>query len=344
LIDSICPECGNKYVITPYGKKMGYECPLCESKVSIQERFKGYIKNIDSSYVVRDEMLSLNRPVSLYHKTCGKLFKIKPRRFLFEGARCICENIITEDTARNAIESHKGFQLIKFTSANELIVVHSDQCGHEFECRYHRFIKNLGCRICRPKHMTPEIFEERIENLVGNEYEIIKGFSNQKTKIILRHKKCGIQQSYKPSAFLDGQRCHHCTKIESSWNEWYSLLKDYYREYGNIDIPKRESYKSKNLGQWMQKQREAYRNGDLSEYQISKLEELSFDYDPLETEWLRRYEQYKRYIVQNNGDTYISRRKDFEGEHLGTWVEIQRKRYKDGKLSNERAKMLMQIF
>ena len=77
----------------------------------------------------------------------------------------------------------------------------------------------------------------------------------------------------------------------------------------------------------------------MTKEKIQKLKEIGFDFDPLETEWERRYEQYKRYIKET-GTAEIARRKDYEGEHLGAWVETQRKWLKAGKMSAERIKKM----
>ena len=68
----------------------------------------------------------------------------------------------------------------------------------------------------------------------------------------------------------------------------------------------------------VQRQRNDYKNGSLRQYRFDRLTEIGFVFDPHDTEWNRRLDQYKRYIKQT-GTTYISKRTDFEGEHLGAW-------------------------
>lgn len=275
-------------------------------------------------------------------KKCEQYFDIKPRRFLYEGTRCKCESLINVWKAREQIESYKGFYLREFSGANNPVMIYSEACGHLFKCNYFKFLNFPGCRVCKPKHMTAAIFEERINRLVGGEYRIIKGFTDQRTKIILEHQICGSQQAFKPSAFLDGQRCQLCTKLEASWNKQYEVLCDYQKKFGHVDVPKRDEYGGISLGFWCQRMRNYYRNGKLSQYQIKKLDAIGFDWNPLETEWMRRYEQYKRYIGAT-GSTEIARRDDFEGEHLGAWVSTQRKRCLKGETSEERMVLLEQI-
>lgn len=273
-------------------------------------------------------------------------------------------------------------------------------------------ILNTSNKRTRPQKMTAELYNQRVKALVDDEYVVLKGFINQKEKVTIRHNKCGYSQEYKPSAFLDGQRCKRCRQmvrrdnlekmlfdysdgrysitdygknlctildkstsvsiqlpplkilqeitrptksailpieneknsvsVISAWEYGFDLLCEYKKVYGNTEIPKRDTYKEYPLGEWANTQRKEYKQGILKLYREEKLRSIGFDFDPKETEWLRRYNQYIRY-VENTGSSDIARREDFEGEHLGTWVETQRKREKEGKLSPKRKKMLKNI-
>lgn len=123
----------------------------------------------------------------------------------------------------------------------------------------------------------------------------------------------------------------------------YALLCEYKEEYGTANIPKRDHYKGVFLGNWLQSQRDKYKAGKLTRSQEDALVSLGITLDPLAAEWERRYEQYKRYIQQNNGSSDITKRTIFEGEKLGVWVVLQRRNYNIGKLSEERYKKLCDI-
>ena len=97
------------------------------------------------------------------------------------------------------------------------------------------------------------------------------------------------------------------------------------------------------LGNWLQSQRDKYKAGKLTRSQEDALVSSGITLDPLAAEWERRYEQYKRYIQQNNGSSDITKRTIFEGEKLGVWVVLQRRNYNIGKLSEERYKKLCDI-
>jgi len=62
----------------------------------------------------------------------------------------------------------------------------------------------------------------------------------------------------------------------SLWDNMYNLLIDYKKEFGDFKIPKKLVYKSKNLGEWTQDQKKAYKKNKLSEDRILKLNEIGF--------------------------------------------------------------------
>ena len=348
VLEKSCEECGNVYCTTPMAVNLGFGCPECEAKTEARERYAILVKNAGKGqYEVMEPFESLNSRMMFHHKECGCNNKMKSRSFIFEGARCRCEYAITFQKAKAEVEKHKGYQLIEFTGSNNPVKIRCEKCGHEFECSYFKFLTFPGCRVCKPKHMTAELYEERVYNLVGDEYSIIEGFKTQTTKVVIKHNRCGQVYAYKPSAFLDGQHCRCSTRMarksEISWEKGYELLCQYKKQYGNTNIPKRDCFQGCSLGIWCQKQRDNYKVGKLTPAHKEQLDSIGFEFTPYDNEWNRRYEQYKRYIEWNGGNTAISRRTDFEGEHLGAWVETQRKRYKINKLPEERINSLLEL-
>lgn len=342
IIDRICPVCGKNYCTTKYAEKVGYRCPHCEQKISLQERFKQYVKNLDKMYMPQEDMLSMDKPVKMLHKKCGEIVSIKPRAFLFEGVRCMCEHVLIEKDVRDKINIFDYFDLQSYNSNDDSITIYCEVCHHFFTSNYHKFLKSPKCKVCNTRKMTAKIFEERVYNKVGDEYTIIKGFIDQNTKVAIRHELCGNIQEYKPSHFLDGQRCKYCGKETKVWENSLKLLMEYKKETGNTDVPKRREYKGESLGRWAQSQRTRFKDGKLTERQIQRLTDIGFEFDPLEAEWLRKYALYEEY-VKETGKTDISKRTDFKGEHLGAWINTQLKNYREGRLSDKRIELLKRI-
>lgn len=333
-----CSDCGKKYVSTPYAVRNKLGCPNCNVRLSEQDIVVNIFNN--SGYELRGKLVSADKKVLLYHDKCGKETSISPRAFIFEEVRCLCESTISFKDAQKAVKSAGDFELIKFTNSDSFCEILSKECGHTFKARYRKFIKYPHCRICYPKDMTTEYLAERIRNTTNGEYELAGEFVDQKTKIKILHKPCGNITEYSPRYFHDGASCPICNNsFDNKWNEMFSLLCNYKEKYGHTNIPKRDSYKNKPLGLWCQKQRD---NTNISNERRNKLSEIGFLFDPKEEEWNRRFEQYKRYVSEK-GTSYISRRTDYEGEHLGAWVETQRKWYTTGKMSQERIDKLLSV-
>ncbi len=92
-----------------------------------------------------------------------------------------------------------------------------------------------------------------------------------------------------------------------------------------------------------QKQRMMYKKGELSAEHFEKLQSVGFIFDLAEDDWDWHFEQYKRYINENNGNSYILQRMDYEGDSLGAWMNRQRMLYKKGELSAERFEKLQSV-
>jgi DNA-directed RNA polymerase subunit RPC12/RpoP len=55
-----------------------------------------------------------------------------------------------------------------------------------------------------------ESFKNKVQNQVGNEYEVLGEYINSRTKIKMKHNKCGHEWEVFPSVFNNGKRCPKC--------------------------------------------------------------------------------------------------------------------------------------
>ena len=333
-----CPDCGRKYVSTPYAFRNRFGCTHCNAKLSEQEILKKIFAH--SEYELKSDFESSDQPVLLYHTACEQNISIKPRSFLYDGVRCLCQSTITFKEAKERVEKAGEFDLLEYTSTETPCKIQAKSCGHIFETRYRKFIKSPMCRVCFPKNMTTEYLAERIKNTTNGEYELIGEFVNQSTKIKILHHRCGQITEYSPRYYHMGAVCPVCSNSYAArWEEMYRLLCEYKDEHGNVNIPKRDVYKGQNLGLWCQNQRT---NSKLSSEKKQKLLDLDFSFDPLEDEWNRRFEQYQRYTAEN-GSPAISIHTDYENEHLGSWIRTQIKWFKTGRMSQTRIDKLLSV-
>lgn len=60
------------------------------------------------------------------------------------------------------------------------------------------------------KRQTTETFKARVSELTDGAYSVVGEYVNNKTKILITHKVCGVTYLVRPKSFLDGNRCPAC--------------------------------------------------------------------------------------------------------------------------------------
>jgi len=131
---------------------------------------------------------------------------------------------------------------------------------------------------------------------------------------------------------------------DNIWEEMYLILKDYVKEYGNCLVKANYIYKNKKLGSWVNNQRAFYKNNKLSEEKIDKLNKIGFDWgNSRKNKWEKMFNYLIKYKKEFNNLDVPYRYLTQDNKKLGTWVGIQRINYKEGKLIDERIKLLEKI-
>lgn len=123
--------------------------------------------------------------------------------------------------------------------------------------------------------------------------------------------------------------------LESRWDGMFHLLQTYLRENKYIYPSSTEVYEGERLGQWVQVQRSA--NKKLPQerrYRISQLR--NWTWDKREAAWQAHYADLCNFVSKN-------KRMPLDKEELGHWISRQRRRFKQGKLSLERIKLLEKL-
>ena len=147
---------------------------------------------------------------------------------------------------------------------------------------------------------------------------------------------------------------------DEMWTRMYKLAENYFRKHGNLEIPQRfktmngiiKDENGYNLGTWINRQRQEYKKGKLSEDRIELLEKIGMRFENVLNIifWTKMYLLAETYF-KNYGNLEISKKfktlngidYDENGYKLGKWLTNQRQAYKKGKLSPERKELLDQI-
>lgn len=119
-------------------------------------------------------------------------------------------------------------------------------------------------------------------------------------------------------------------KKNSKWFRNYEILKEYYREYGNIDVPRLYKVNNINLGTWLNIQRQAYKGNEthkITKYQIELLNDLGMKWNLREENWDENYYLLEDYY-REHGNIDVPRLYEVNGIKLGFWLKNQRQAYK----------------
>ena len=103
-----------------------------------------------------------------------------------------------------ALETYRGSHIkIKFKHL---------KCGNEFYIQPTKLLKgNSSCPMCcKNKRLTTEEMKEKIKDATRGEYELIGEFVNTRTKVKIRHNKCGFIWETRSSDILRGHGCFRC--------------------------------------------------------------------------------------------------------------------------------------
>ena len=176
-----------------------------------------------------------------------------------------------------------------------------------------------------------------------NQYRLIVWDNKEEKEIHLsgRHIAQELLRPTPSSIFeIDAQNKNR--QQATTWDFWYQLCTKYKEEFGHSSPEVREKYQGYILGWWCLQQRMAYRNGELSEEQIRKLEELSFVFDINFQRWNQRFSEYKEF-VRETGILFPNRTTIYNEKQVGTWVFTQRGLKKKERLNPVYEKLLLEF-
>jgi hypothetical protein len=136
------------------------------------------------------------------------------------------------------------------------------------------------------------------------------------------------------------------------WGEGYAHLLAFRQIEGHVNVPLRfRTSDGYGLGSWVGRQREMRRaqaqehaskrtrKGGLTHRQIERLEEIGFDWEPVNSAWNVGYLRLREF-VSREGHALVPGRHLEQGFALGKWVSHKRVAAKAGALTQERRAQL----
>ena len=173
--------------------------------------------------------------VIFIHAKCGTPLITTPKQFRQRGLRCKnCKEKfinINKRSSRKAGKTTKQFEqelvehlgtdyklLSSYINQRFKVKVKHLVCGTEFSAYPNNLLKErYGCPHCsavlaRKKQMIGMLmFEERLKDTVGTEYTLLTPYKDMKTRVKMRHNKCGHEFTILPNKFINNNnRCPYC--------------------------------------------------------------------------------------------------------------------------------------
>jgi Zn ribbon nucleic-acid-binding protein len=231
-----CTKCGVERQLGDFSSGSGAlgrraECSLCRNRSGRKQTnwcTNTYISHVESvtslEYRVVGEYIGAKQKVVHRHESCGHEWGIRPNDFL-RGRRC-------PKCAGNLKKSQVSFlkevcmavgeeYIVQGTYAGAHLKIEFNHltCGDSFKMSPNSFLlQGHRCPKCsyldmgKRKTKLTRDFKEEVIKLVGGDYSVISAYVSSKSKLEMRHNKCGLSYLVTPSNFIKGTRCPFCAE------------------------------------------------------------------------------------------------------------------------------------
>jgi len=116
-----------------------------------------------------------------------------------------------------------------------------------------------------------------------------------------------------------------------NWIGMYELLMQYEVREGNCNVPQSHKEDGKNLGFWLQNQRQNKRKGILNACYVERLSNLGVVWEPRDKQWEDMYTLLVQY-KEREGHCDVPHSYEEERKNLGFWLSTQRQNKRKGAL------------
>lgn len=137
-----------------------------------------------------------------------------------------------------------------------------------------------------------------------------------------------------------------------SWEVRYALVKAYYEEHGNLNVPPKYKANGIWLSKWVNEQRQIYIGNRgkkrLTDFQVKRLNEIGMVWENLNRlknidAWEARYREAKKYYDARGNLAVPMDYVGTDGKKLALWIISQRRYYAKGKLNKDQVERLSTI-
>jgi superfamily II DNA or RNA helicase len=138
---------------------------------------------------------------------------------------------------------------------------------------------------------------------------------------------------------------HAVDTLTRRWEQYAAAAAAYAEEHGHVNIPR--GYRTPSgldVENWMAFQRSLHRRGQLLPDRAARLEELpGWAWHVRDTRWAQLFSQLEEFAVEYGHSSPDHTYRTPAGDNVGIWVDNQRARHKQGKLTEHRVDLLANL-
>jgi len=217
-------KCGYEYKTQAQSLISGHGCPKCGYNMMNTNDFKKKVKElVGNEYKVLGEYKGIEAKIKIKHQSCGYIYKVRPSNFIYNDNRCpkcAYGALKTDEEFKKEVYNLWGdeYKIMGIYKKNNIkIKVKHNKCGRIYKTKPSSILSGHGCRRCADKSAgeklskTTEWFKEKVYKMVGDRYAVLGKYINNRTKVKIKHNKCGHKYMVRPLSFLyNGSRCPNC--------------------------------------------------------------------------------------------------------------------------------------
>jgi hypothetical protein len=118
------------------------------------------------------------------------------------------------------------------------------------------------------------------------------------------------------------------------------MIEKFLAREGHAKVPQKHVEDGVKLGKWVTNQRTSFRIGKLSTERVERLAALpGWEWDAISTQWEFHFGLLEQFVARE-GHAKVPAKHVEDGVKLGIWVNNQKRSFRRGKLSKERAECL----
>lgn len=222
----------------------------------------------NNDYTPLESYKGATTKIKVRHNDCGREYYTTPDNLYSSGCvECGYKNMKKKQRKTHDefvqevydLEKDNYTVLTKYVNTSTKVKMKHNICGREYEVTPRDFLSGRRC----PEHRwetssksitkTHDYFLTRLGDSLGDDYTLLSEYENSKTKMLIKHLKCGLEYEASPQHILSGKRCPNCCMIDhgikmrkthaqfvnemgAAWFNEYELLSNYVKQIEKIKV------------------------------------------------------------------------------------------------------------